>query len=187
MFIHVGATARSAAAPSTGAQLGSPNIATAVNDSADLTGIGIQISNYLKEWVGTENQTVVYVDSLTVLLQLTDLNRTYRFLHVLSGRIKSVDGRAYYRLDSDAHDQQMISTIKELLDSIIELPRLSGRSQRDWVQSKVVPAGTKSGIQPPAIVLRQRSPLETAPSTSGLYSFDHLADSASEQMAQMRP
>ena len=123
-FIHVGDIARSTAvASSTDAQLGSPPLfVSAISDPADLTGLGIQISKYLEQWAGTDTQTVVYFDSLTILLQFAELNRVYRFLHVLAGRIKSVDGHAYYRLDPDSHDSRTISTIQSLLDETLELP-----------------------------------------------------------------
>lgn len=122
-FIHVGETTRSAAAPTAGTSIeASPQFVTAIGDPTDLTGLGIQISQYLEQWAGTDRQITVYFDSLTVLLQFAELDRIYRFLHVLAGRIKSVEGHAYYRLDPDAHDPQTISTIQNLLDGIIELP-----------------------------------------------------------------
>lgn len=122
-FVHVGEVTRSTAASSPSALASSsPPFLTAISDPTDLTGLGIQISEYLKEWTATDNQITVYFDSLSVLLQFCELNRVYRFLHVLSGRIKSVNGRAYYRLDPDAHDTQTISTIQNLMDEIIELP-----------------------------------------------------------------
>lgn len=120
-FIHVGEIARSAAAPSTGMPTNSsPGFVSAVSDPTDLTGLGIQISQYLEKWAESDNQIIVYFDSLTILLNFAELNRIYRFLHVLTGRIKSVDGRAYYRLDPDAHDKQTLSTIQNLLDGLIE-------------------------------------------------------------------
>ena len=106
-FIHVGEIARSAAAPTASTPSeSSPHFVTAIGDPTDLTSLGIQISQYLEQWAGTNNQIIVYFDSLTVLLQFAELNRVYRFLHVLTGRIKSVDGRAYYRLDPEAHDSR---------------------------------------------------------------------------------
>jgi hypothetical protein len=122
-FIHVGDVARSAAAPATDTPAGSaPHPVTAVNDPTDLTELGIQISQYLEQWAGTDRQITVYFDSLTVRLQFADLDRVYRFLHVLAGRVKSVDGHAYYRLDPDAHDAQTLSTVQTLMDDTIELP-----------------------------------------------------------------
>lgn len=122
-FVHVGEVARSAAAPSAGTSANSaPGFVSAVSDPTDLTGLGIRISEYLEEWAATDNRITVYFDSLTFLLNFAELERVYRFLHVLAGRVKSVDGQAYYRLDPDAHDTQTLSTIQNLLDDTIELP-----------------------------------------------------------------
>ena len=121
-FIHVGEIARSAAAPTASAPSeSSPHFVTAIGDPTDLTGLGIQISQYLEQWAGTDRQIIVYFDSLTILLQFADLNRVYRLLHVLAGRIKSVGGRAYYRLDPDAHHSQTLSTIQTLMDDTVEV------------------------------------------------------------------
>lgn len=121
-YIHVGETTRSAAS----ASAGNPPARThgfveALSDPADLTGLGILVSQYLKEWANTENQIVIYLDSLTALLQFVDLNTAYRFLHVLTGRVKSVGGRTYYRVDPDAHETQTIATIQSLMDDTIAL------------------------------------------------------------------
>lgn len=122
-FIHVGDMARSAAAPASGTPAqAAPHFVTGISDPTDLTGLGIQISEYLEQWAGTDRQTIVYFDSVTVLLQFAELDRVYRFLHVLAGRIKSVEGHAYYRLDPNAHDVQTLSTVQNLLDNTIELP-----------------------------------------------------------------
>lgn len=122
-FIHVGDIARSTAVSSSDSTgTSSPPVVTAISDPADLTGLGIQISKYLEQWAKTDNQTVIYIDSLTILIQFTELNRLYRFLHVLAGRIKSVGGHAFYRVDPNAHDSRTLSTIQSLLDDTIELP-----------------------------------------------------------------
>ncbi|WP_458204451.1 DUF7504 family protein [Haladaptatus sp. NG-SE-30] len=129
-FVHVGETTRSAAAQTTGATrtpgaIQSPGkVVSAIGDPADLTGLGIQISEYLERWAHTDNQIVVYLDSLTALLQFVDINRVYRFLHVLGGRITSVDGHAYYRLDPDAHKRQTIAILESLMDAAIDIDHL---------------------------------------------------------------
>lgn len=127
-FIDVGGTTRSAAVSSTpSASHSSPAqdsptpTVTAVSNPADLTELGIQISQYLEQWSDTTHPTVIYLDSLTALLDAVDLNRAYRFLHVLSGRIASVDGHAYYQLNPDAIDAQTIAVIRDLMDDIVQL------------------------------------------------------------------
>lgn len=50
-----------------------------------------------------------------------DLDRVYKFLHVISGRINSVDGHAYYRLDPAAHETQTIAILQSLMDTAVTI------------------------------------------------------------------
>lgn len=125
-FIHVGEIARSTATPTTGATTPPFGFVDAVGDPADLTGLGIRVSERLKRWETNDNHTVVCLNSLTALLQFVELNRAYRFLHVLSGRVTSVDGHAYYRFDPDAHDPQTIAILQSLVDTAIEVGHRRG-------------------------------------------------------------
>lgn len=121
-FIHVGETTRSTATTS-GAPTASSSFGfvDAVRNPSDLTGLGIQISNYLERWADSNHTIIVYFDSLTSLLQFADLDKGYRFLHVLSGRIKSVDGHAFYRIDPNAHQSQTVATLQSLMDDTIDV------------------------------------------------------------------
>ncbi|MFC4550437.1 MULTISPECIES: DUF7504 family protein [Halorussus] len=119
-FIHVGEITRSAATTSKSTTTTSLGFLDAVGNPADLTGLCIQISKYLERWAETDRNIVVYFNSLTSLLQFVDLNKAYRFLHVLIGRVKSVDGHAYYRIDSDAHESQTVAILQSLMDDVID-------------------------------------------------------------------
>jgi hypothetical protein len=55
-----------------------------------------------------------------VLLHYVELERVYRFLHVLSGRLRSVEARAYL-LAPDAHDAQTVAVLQTLMDDTIDL------------------------------------------------------------------
>lgn len=123
-FVHVGETTRSAAAAGGRATGGTLPLVAAVSDPTDLTGLGIRVSEYLEAWAGNGRRTVVWFDSVTTLLQFVDLDRAYRFLHVLSGRVKSVDGRGYYLLDPSAHDDRTIAVLQELADDSVPLADL---------------------------------------------------------------
>lgn len=125
-FVRVGETTRSAAATAGGARTarGTLPLVAAVSDPSDLTGLGIRVSEYLERWAGNGNRTVIWFDSVTALLQFVDLDRAYRFLHVLSGRVKSVDGRGYYLLDPSAHDDRTVAILQELADDAVDLADL---------------------------------------------------------------
>lgn len=89
----------------------------------DMTGIGIQLSEFLQAFYQDRNiaQNRVMLHSLTTLLMYSDLQTVFRFLHVFTGRVQSVDGLGVYCIDSSAHDEQTLNTVKQLFDGVVEL------------------------------------------------------------------
>jgi hypothetical protein len=93
-----------------------------VENPSDLTGIGIELSELLSGIAAAdEEHLVVCFDSITSLLQYADLQRAFRFLHVVTGRVKTADGVGHYHLDPEAHDQQTLATLKGLFDAVVEV------------------------------------------------------------------
>ncbi|WP_436902845.1 DUF7504 family protein [Halovenus halobia] len=95
-----------------------------VENPSDLTGIGIELSELLSGMATAadddEHLTVCF-DGITSLLQYADLQRAFRFLHVVTGRVKTVGGIGHFHLDPDAHDPQTLATLKGLFDAVIEV------------------------------------------------------------------
>jgi hypothetical protein len=48
-----------------------------------------------------------------------DLQTVFRFLHVFTGRIQSVEGLGLFAIDSSAHDDKTMNTLKQLFDGIV--------------------------------------------------------------------
>ncbi|MFT4946268.1 MAG: hypothetical protein ACI8TL_000501 [Natronomonas sp.] len=95
-----------------------------VENPSDLTGIGIELSELLSGMAtaaGDDEHIAVCFDSITSLLQYADLQRAFRFLHVVTGRVKTVGGIGHFHLDPDAHDPQTLATLKGLFDAVIEV------------------------------------------------------------------
>jgi len=95
-----------------------------VENPSDLTGIGIELSELLSGMAtaaSADENLVVCFDSLTSLLQYADLQRAFRFMHVVTGRVKTVGGIGHYHLDPEAHDRQTLATLKGLFDAVIEV------------------------------------------------------------------
>ncbi|MFC7096431.1 RAD55 family ATPase [Halobaculum marinum] len=88
----------------------------------DMTGIGIKLSEFLEAFYKDRGirKNRVMVHSLSTLLMYSDLQTVFRFLHVFTGRIQSVDGLGLYCIDSTAHDDQTMNTLKQLFDGIVE-------------------------------------------------------------------
>jgi hypothetical protein len=92
-----------------------------LSSPGDLTGLGIKLSEILKEWDETDGRTVACFDSLTALLQYADLQTVYKFLHVLTGRFDAAGVTAHFHLDPDTCDDQTVSTLTSLFDTVVEL------------------------------------------------------------------
>jgi KaiC/GvpD/RAD55 family RecA-like ATPase len=92
-----------------------------VSSPVDMTGIGIKLSDVLQDFYQTREieRNRVMLHSLSTLLMYSDLQTVFRFLHVFTGRIQSVDGLGLFAIDSTAHDDQTMNTLKQLFDGII--------------------------------------------------------------------
>jgi KaiC/GvpD/RAD55 family RecA-like ATPase len=88
----------------------------------DMTGVGIKFSEVLEEFYERQSleRNRVFLDSLSTLLMYSDLQTVFRFLHVFTGRVQSVDGLGLYAIDSTAHDDKTMNTLKQLFDGVIE-------------------------------------------------------------------
>jgi hypothetical protein len=95
-----------------------------VENPSDLTGIGIELSELLSGMAtaaGEDEHIAVCFDGVTSLLQYADLQRAFRFLHVVTGRVKTVGGTGHFHLDPEAHDTQTLATLKGLFDAVVEV------------------------------------------------------------------
>lgn len=132
-FVHVGVPTRSAGAtahsadpvPEPGfaesAARAEPLLPDAVSDPTDLARLGIAASEYLESWEANDRETVVFLDSLTQLLDHVSLDCAFKFLQVLTARVESVDGRGYYLVDPSAHDDASLAALRELVDAAMAL------------------------------------------------------------------
>lgn len=91
-----------------------------VSNAADLTQIGIGLTEFLSTWETNRNQIVVCFHSVTTLLQYVGLKRAFRFLHVFTGHTKSAGAVAHYHMDRTAHDEREFNTIKNLFDTVLQ-------------------------------------------------------------------
>ena len=87
----------------------------------DLTGIGIELSELLRALYQKRGirRNRILLHSLSTLLMYSDLQTVFRFLHVFTGRVQSADALGVFVIDSSAHDEQTVSTLKQLFDGIV--------------------------------------------------------------------
>lgn len=103
----------------------------------DMTGIGISFSKLLESFYSDHDRkrNRVLLSSLSTLLMYADLQTVFRFLHVFTGRVQSANALGLFCLDSSAHDDQTMNTLKQLFDGQLTLSpeeppslQLSGQS-----------------------------------------------------------
>jgi KaiC/GvpD/RAD55 family RecA-like ATPase len=89
----------------------------------DLTGIGIELSELLRALYKNRGFTKnrILLHSLSTLLMYSDLQTVFRFLHVFTGRVQSSDALGVFVIDASAHDEQTVSTLKQLFDGVVRV------------------------------------------------------------------
>lgn len=103
----------------------------AVSSPRDLTGIGITLTNILKQWSDTGEQTVVCFDSITPLLQYNDENQVYRFLDVTTKRLTQVCAVSHAHIDPNVCDEPTLHQIMNVFDTVVE-PTGDASGPDDW-------------------------------------------------------
>lgn len=94
-----------------------------VASPGDFTGAGVATSELIEAVGGRGAGTRVAVHSASDLLARADVKTVFRFLHALSGRIGAADALGVATVDADAHDQQTVTTLRQLFDGLIEVRR----------------------------------------------------------------
>jgi hypothetical protein len=102
-----------------------------VSSPTDLTGIGIKFSNMIEtifEGEFSEGEAGLFpppirfcVNSISTLLMYRRLEVLYQFLHVLTAKLKKIEGVGIYLLNSESFDDKTLSMIKQLMNCVIEV------------------------------------------------------------------
>ena len=102
-----------------------------VTNPTDLTGIGIKFSQMIEtifDGTFSEGESGLFpppirfcVNSVSTLLMYRKLEVLYQFLHVMTAKLKKIEGFGIYILDSGAFDERTLSLIKQLMTIVIEV------------------------------------------------------------------
>lgn len=107
-----------------GLSVGDTPLIKRASSPVDLTGIGVKISQFLSEefWMKRGiRSTRLCVNSLSTILMYSNLQTVFRFLHVFTGRIRSANALGVYILGEGMHDEQSITTLKQLFNGVLEI------------------------------------------------------------------
>lgn len=90
---------------------------------ADLTDIGVKISQFLEYFRIKKNmqKTTLCINSLSTILMYSNIQTVFRFLHVFTNRVKAAGAIGIYVVEDGMHDEQAITTLKQLCDGMIEV------------------------------------------------------------------
>jgi len=92
------------------------------SSSGGLTGIGLKISQFFDEFFLKEIQkNQLYINSTFYILMESNAQTVFRFLNVITKRIKSIGGLGIYLIDGGMNDEQEIATLRQLFDGILEI------------------------------------------------------------------
>lgn len=94
----------------------------AVGSPSDLTGVGIEFSSLyqsLHESGAKHVRTGIY--TLSPFLVYASPKPVFRFLHTLTGRIRTAEGLGVCAIDPDTVEQQTLSSIAQAFDGRIDL------------------------------------------------------------------
>ena len=102
-----------------------------VSSPTDHTGIGIKFSNMIEtifEGDFSDGEPGLFpppvrfcVNSISTLLMYRRLEVLYQFLHVLTAKLKKIEGVGIYLLNSESFDEKTLSLIKQLMTCVIEV------------------------------------------------------------------
>jgi hypothetical protein len=102
-----------------------------VASPTDLTGIGIKFSKMVElifDGEFSDGESGLFpppvrfcVNSVSTLLMYRKLEVLYQFMHVLTSKLKKIDGVGFYILNKESFDDKTISLIKQLMNSVIEV------------------------------------------------------------------
>ncbi len=111
-----------------------------VNSPVDLTGIGVNISQFFEDFFVKKNirKIQLHINSLSIMLMYSNIQTVFRFMHVFTGRIKASGALGIYVIESGMHDERAIATLKQLFDGMIEI-----KSENDMNFIRVVGLSSK--------------------------------------------
>ncbi|WP_135805548.1 DUF7504 family protein [Halorussus marinus] len=97
------------------------NVTVVTAHPNDLTGLAMRLRDIVKEGLSDDRPLTVGFDSLTPLLEYNDVQSTYKFLHMFTGRLAEVNAVTHFHLDPNAFEDKTVHKLKTLVDQIHSL------------------------------------------------------------------
>ena len=86
----------------------------------DLTGYNVALRDLLTKFWRMEKPIRIVFDSLSTLLLYNDARTVTRFLHMMLGKLRSVNATSLLVLEEGAHPPEILTIIKSMANALIE-------------------------------------------------------------------
>ena len=139
-------------------------------DPADPMSVVVPVEKQLAAWESTGADTVVSLQTLSVLLQYSDPDTVFRYLNLVTHKVRAVSARGYYQMDPELHDEATLNALKVLFDTVERISKDELAERRD--------AQTAAGDDGPSPVNHLVSLYESA--SSHLSDILALSDEAAD-------
>jgi len=113
---------------SIGADGSIPN-AEFLDGALDLNGISLAVNKSQRDFIGTHDQNVLVLDSVSTLIAYSNPQTAFRFLQTLIGRTRRIGSTGFYLLDHGMHNEAEIQMFKNLMSGVIEVREQGGKTQ----------------------------------------------------------
>lgn len=120
-----------------------------ISDPADLTGLGIAVTDWLAARSDGTTATVC-LDSVSTLLQYADHDRALKFLHTMASRFRRTGVEMHCHVDPRAHGEQTLAQLGQLFDEQrrLEETQPAANSTEATSQRVATDGGTERGGEP---------------------------------------
>ncbi|WP_458188571.1 DUF7504 family protein [Haladaptatus sp. NG-WS-4] len=113
-----------------------PPVDTTVLTKPSLSALGIAISDAIAEFEGESGglqpgELRVCFDSLTPLFEEHTRESVFRFLHILTARVRNVNGMAHFHLPAEM-ESALVTDLAPIFDAIVEVRTAGGHAEQRW-------------------------------------------------------
>ncbi len=92
-----------------------------------LNDLSIGIAQAMQKLFKPDKKLRVVMHSLSTLLLYNNPEVVYRFTQITGARLKSSNATTLFLIEEGMHDQKVVTTIKHLVDSVIEVKNENGK------------------------------------------------------------
>ncbi|MFB6305274.1 MAG: hypothetical protein ABEH47_08910 [Haloferacaceae archaeon] len=100
-----------------------------VSDPGDMTGIGIAVTEFLRDFHREGTPAWLGLHSLSTTVMYAGVRPVFRFLHVTLGRVRSIDGVAMVALDDATVSASDLAVLSQPFDGRLEVREREGRDE----------------------------------------------------------